>query len=86
MADLEGFLRFARANDETDQALALLHLTAAIRELEEAGVPERHGDMLYDLAVYQLGTYRMDYAGAIDDTGKSTGIPAGLQGIVHALR
>lgn len=86
MADLNGLKRYAAVNDETDEALLTETMQAAIRALEAAGVAERFGDSLYDLAVYQLATHWFDRRGVVMENGAAMQIPLGLQGIVHQLR
>ena len=86
MASLDGLKRYASAHDETDAALLGECMLAAMRALESAGVNQREGDALYDLAVYQLATHYYDNRGVMVENGSPAQIPLGLQGIVHQLR
>ena len=74
-------------DDDVDDATVSLYLEAAQQYMKNAGVPEpKPGDVLYDLAVYQLATYYYDNRGPAP-VGPMRQVPVqGLQGIIHQLR
>ena len=82
MASLELFRRYARIGSDDE---AQLFFDAAKEWLEKAGVQEREGSALYDLAVYQLGTHYYDNRGVISENG-SDQVPMGVFSIMHQLR